>query len=184
MMHAAPVATPLLPYECAPRRLRKAMRERRDTNRPPRALPSLLCQPTDAAAPHPATARAWRLRPCLAKNLQILVLVWQRHGRRIRELALVLSDGACVDGHLGWLERRRLDKRKVGVADELPCQPEEGLLEVVVGLRRDVIVLQILLAVERDLLRLHLALLHVHLVADEDDRDVFAHAHHVAVPVG
>lgn len=60
------------------------------------------------------------------------------------------------------------------VADELPGEPEEGLLEVVVGLGRDIVVLQVLLAVESDGLGLHFALLNVDLVAAEDDGNVFA----------
>jgi hypothetical protein len=60
------------------------------------------------------------------------------------------------------------------VADEFPGEPEERLLEVVVGLGRDVVVLQVLLAVEGDGLCLDLALLDVDLVAGEDDGDVLA----------
>lgn len=60
------------------------------------------------------------------------------------------------------------------VADEFPGEPEEGLLKVVVGLGRDVVVLKVLLAVEGDGLGLDLALLHVDLVAGEDDGDVLA----------
>lgn len=60
------------------------------------------------------------------------------------------------------------------VADEFPGEPEERLLEVVVGLGRDVVVLEVLLAVEGDGLGLHLALLNVDLVASEDDGDVLA----------
>ena len=40
--------------------------------------------------------------------------------------------------------------------NELACQVQERLLVVVVGLRTDLVVLQVLLAVESDLLRLHL----------------------------
>ena len=40
-------------------------------------------------------------------------------------------------------------------------QPEERLLKVVVGLGRDVVVLQVLLAVENNLLRLHLPVLSI-----------------------
>jgi hypothetical protein len=60
------------------------------------------------------------------------------------------------------------------VADEFPGEPEERLLEVVVGLGRDVVVLQVLLSVEGDGLCLDLALLDVDLVAGEDDGDVLA----------
>ena len=71
------------------------------------------------------------------------------------------------------------DKFELGVADQLPSQPEEGLLEVVVGLGGDIVVLQILLAVEGDGLSLDFALLDVDFVTAEDDRDVFADADEV-----
>ena len=60
------------------------------------------------------------------------------------------------------------------VADKLASQPQERLLKVVVGLGRDVVVLQVLLAVESDGLGLDLALLDVDLVAGKDDGDVLA----------
>ena len=60
------------------------------------------------------------------------------------------------------------------VADELSCQPQEGLFEVVVGLSGDIVVLEVLLAMESDGLGLHFTLFDVHFVAAEDDRDLFA----------
>jgi hypothetical protein len=60
------------------------------------------------------------------------------------------------------------------VADEFPGEPEERLLKVVVGLGRDIVVLEVLLAVEGDGLGLDLALLHVDLVAGKDNGDVLA----------
>ena len=63
---------------------------------------------------------------------------------------------------------------ELGVANELAGEPEEGLLEVVVGLGGNVVVLEVLLAVEGDGLGLDLALLHVDLVTGEDDGDVLA----------
>ena len=59
-----------------------------------------------------------------------------------------------------------------GVSDELASEPEEGLLKVVVGLGRDIVVLKVLLSVEGDGLGLDLALLDIDLVAAEDDGDV------------
>ena len=150
------------------------------------------------------------LRPCATSSLcvaeawlrallQVLVLVGQRHGGRVRQLRakpstrtrtrtresravsgrrlggggrapdavaaggrrvraggvayleFVLCDGVGVDGDLWRFERGRLDEGEVRVADELAREPEEGLLEVVVGLGRDVVVLEVLLAVEGDL---------------------------------
>ena len=70
------------------------------------------------------------------------------------------------------------------VADQLPGEPQEGLLEVVVGLGGNVVVLEVLLAVEGDGLGLHLPLLHVDLVAAEHDRNVLANTLQVTVPVG
>lgn len=62
------------------------------------------------------------------------------------------------------------------VADEFPGEPEEGLLEVVVRLGRDVVVLEVLLAVEGDGLGLDLALLDIDLVSGQDNGDVLANA--------
>lgn len=61
---------------------------------------------------------------------------------------------------------------QLGVANKLASEPKEGLLEVVVGLGGDIVVLEVLLAVEGDGLGLDLALLHVDLVTSENDGDV------------
>ena len=66
------------------------------------------------------------------------------------------------------------------VADKLSCQPQEGLFEVVVGFGGDVIVLQILLAVESDGLGLHFTLFDVDFVAAKDDWNLFADTDKVA----
>ena len=60
------------------------------------------------------------------------------------------------------------------VADQLASEPQEGLLEVVVRLGGDIVVLQVLLAVEGDGLGLDLALLHVNLVTAQNNGDVLA----------
>ena len=59
----------------------------------------------------------------------------------------------------------------------------KGLLEVVVGLGRYVVVLEVLLAVEGDGLGLDFALLDVDFVAGENDGNVFANAHKVTCSV-
>lgn len=61
-----------------------------------------------------------------------------------------------------------------GVADQLPSKPEEGLLEVVVRLSGDIVVLEVLLAVEGDGLGFHLTLLDINLVAAQHDGDILA----------
>ena len=69
------------------------------------------------------------------------------------------------------------------VADKFSGEPQEGLLEVVVGLRRDVVVLEVLLAVESDGLGLDLALLDIDLVAGKDDGDVLANTDQVTYQI-
>lgn len=66
------------------------------------------------------------------------------------------------------------DKVELGVASKLPCKPQEGFLEVVVRLGGDIVVLEVLLAVESDSLGLDLALLHVNLVTAENNGNVLA----------
>jgi len=60
------------------------------------------------------------------------------------------------------------------VADKLASKPEERLLEVVVGLGGDIVILEVLLAVEGDGLGLHLTLLNIDLVTGQDNGDVLA----------
>ena len=60
------------------------------------------------------------------------------------------------------------------VANKLSGEPEEWLLKVVVGFGGDVVVLEVLLAVEGDGLGLDLALLYINLVSSENDGNVLA----------
>ncbi len=71
----------------------------------------------------------------------------------------------------------------MGALGELAREVQERFLEVVVGLRGDLIVLDVLLAMEVDLLGLHLALLDLDLVAAQHNRNVLADARQVTVPV-
>ena len=115
---------------------------------------------------------------------EVVVLVRQRRRGGLGQLRLVRRLLREVDRDLGRRERDLLDKVQLRVAHELAREVEEGLLVVVVGLGRDLVVLQVLLPVEGHLLGLDLAVLDVDLVAAEDDRDVFADAAEVAVPGG
>lgn len=63
---------------------------------------------------------------------------------------------------------------QLGVPNKLAGEPQEGLLEVVVGLGRDIVVLEVLLAVEGDGLGLDFSLLHIDLVTAQNDGDVLA----------
>lgn len=79
-----------------------------------------------------------------------------------------------VDLDLRRRESRSGHELELGIADQFSRQPEERLLEVIVGLGRNVVVLEVLLAVECDGLSLDFALLDIDLVSAENDRDVFA----------
>ena len=70
------------------------------------------------------------------------------------------------------------------VTRQLTSQPKEWFFKVVVGLGRDIIVLQILLTVKGDLLGLDLTVFDFYLISRKDNRNVFAHTRQVAVPVG
>mmetsp|Transcript_6965 Transcript_6965/g.28358 ORF Transcript_6965/g.28358 Transcript_6965/m.28358 type:complete len:284 (-) Transcript_6965:50-901(-) len=115
---------------------------------------------------------------------EVLVLVGQRLRGGVGELRLVLRLLRGIDGDLGRGEGGGLHELEGGVARELAREVEEGLLEVVVGLGGELVVLEVLLAVEGDRLGAHLAVAHVHLVAAEDDGDVLAHAGDITVPRG
>lgn len=110
----------------------------------------------------------------------VVILVGQRHLRRAVQFPLVICQHVGINLDLGRGKGGLGDKLERRVADELACEPEEGLLEVVVGLGRDVVVLQVLLAVEGDGLGLDFALLDVDLVASQDNGDVLAHTDQVA----
>jgi hypothetical protein len=92
-------------------------------------------------------------------RLEVVVLFRQRRSSGLVELLLVLRHEVLVDLDLGRGERGRGDKLEVRVADELAREPEERSLKVVVRLGRDLKVLQVLFAVERDGARLDLSLL-------------------------
>jgi hypothetical protein len=68
---------------------------------------------------------------------------------------------------------RRLSYQSL-IANKFPGKPKERLLKVVVRLGRDVVVLQVLFAVEGNGFCLDLTLLDIDLVAGQDDGDVLA----------
>jgi hypothetical protein len=140
---------------------------------------SLLLEPhilhSDGSNPIHVVYPSNRPRGELWNHLQIgVVLIGQRHLGGVLHLLLVLLEHSLVDLDLGRRKSGGGDKVKSLVADEFPGEPEERLLKVVVGLGRNVVVLQVLLSVESDGLGLDLALLDIDLVAGEDNGDVLA----------
>ena len=90
----------------------------------------------------------------------------------------VVHDDFSVDEH--WL----LGQVEVWVADEALEEPDEGLFVLVVGLGRDIVVLEVPSSVEDDLGGLHLSLFDIGLVADQNDWDVGGDSGQVLVPLG
>ena len=114
----------------------------------------------------------------------VIVVVGKSLLLSLDDLLLHLSKLVLWDDNLVRGEQRRLNQGEVGVVDEAAEEPDERLFELVVALGRDIVVLEVLLAVERDLLRLHLTVTDVDLVANEDDGDRLANAGQVLVPLG
>ena len=79
---------------------------------------------------------------------------------------------------------RALFKSLRYLPDESSEEPDEGLLELIVGLGGDIIVLEVLLSVESDLLGLNLSVLDIDLVTDEGDGDVLTDSDEILVPLG
>ena len=133
---------------------------------------------------------SWRLA---WTKLQIgIILVWKRHLCSVLHLLLVLLQQSLVDSCGGrgksWSSNeflwscqlthifgKRTNSYQSWVTNKLPGQPQEWLLEVVVGLCRYVVILQIFLSVERNSFGLYLSLLHINLISGKDDRDVLAY---------
>mmetsp|Transcript_16613 Transcript_16613/g.23415 ORF Transcript_16613/g.23415 Transcript_16613/m.23415 type:complete len:209 (+) Transcript_16613:187-813(+) len=117
--------------------------------------------------------------------LEIIVIIfWKRLSSSLSQLCLVPGLGLFVNGELWRLKSRSLNKVKSIVSRQLACQPEERLLKVVVGLGRDIVVLEVLLSVEGNLLGLNLTVLDFDLVSGEDNRDILADTSKITMPVG
>merc|ERR1719234_1134009 len=117
-------------------------------------------------------------------RLQVLIILWQGSILCFFDVLLDLLLPLGVHGHLWGHKGGHCDKLKVGVSNQLPCEPQERLLEIVVGLGRYVVILKVLLAMEDDGLGLDLPVLDVHLVPRQHNGDVLTNSDQVSVPVG
>ena len=79
-----------------------------------------------------------------------------------------LADLLVIHGDLWGTKGGHGNKVEVGLTAQLASKPEEGLLKVVVALGTDIVVLEVLLAVKRDVLGLHLTVLDVNLHNDTE----------------
>ena len=100
------------------------------------------------------------------------------------DFLLHLLELVLGDVNLTGSEQRSLRKCKLGIASQSTEEPHEWLLELVVALGRDIVVLEVLLAVESNLLGLHFTVTHIDFVTDEDDGDGLANTGQILVPLG
>lgn len=114
----------------------------------------------------------------------VIVIIRQRLSRSLGKIPLELVASILINCEGSRLEGGRFNEYELIVPAQLPGQPQEGLLEVVIALGGNIIILQILLAVEGDLLGFDFAVFDLDLVSGQDDGDVLADAREVAVPVG
>lgn len=117
-------------------------------------------------------------------RLQVsIVLIRQRHLGGLLHLLLVLLQQVLVNLDLRRSQSWGGNELQLRVTNQLTGQPKEWLLEVVVGLGRNVVVLQVLLSVESDGSSLDLTLLDVDLVTTQHNWDVLTNSDQVTVPV-
>ena len=100
------------------------------------------------------------------------------------DFLLHLSELILRDSDLDRGEKRLLDEGEVDIVDHSAEEPDERLLELIVALGRDIVVLEVLLAMEGDLLGLNFAITNIDFVTDEDDRDGLADTGEILVPLG
>jgi len=116
--------------------------------------------------------------------LKVIVFFRQGGHSSSRELLVVLLHELRVHGNFGRKESGGGDELQGRVANKLPCQPEERLLEVVIRLRGDLEILERLFSMEGDRRGLHLTLLHINLVPTKNDGDILADTFQITMPVG
>ena len=100
------------------------------------------------------------------------------------DFLLHLSELLLRDSDFDRGEKRLLDEGEVDIVDHSAEEPDERLLELIVALGRDIVVLEVLLAMEGDLLGLNFAITNIDFVTDEDDRDGLANTGEILVPLG
>ena len=121
-----------------------------------------------------------RLSSLFSVRSQIwIILVRQRHVAGLLDLFLILRHQLRVHLDLRRSKGELGNEFKGLVSDELACQPQKWLLKIVVRLGGDIVVLEVLLAMEGDGLGLDFALLDIDFVAAEDNGDIFANSDEV-----
>jgi len=120
-----------------------------------------------------------------SRGLEIIVIIfWKGLCGCGSQFGLVAMFGFLVEIEFWRLKGRSFDELKIVITRKLSGQPKEGLFKVVVGLRRNIIVLKVLFAVEGNLLRLDLSVLDFYLIPSQDNGNVLTNSSQITVPVG
>merc|ERR1711998_186010 len=101
--------------------------------------------------------------------LPSIIIIFRKGGTFCcNSLLLCLLEGRRIDLDLRRHESGLLHPVKVASARKLACQPKKGLVEIVVALRADVEILEILLPMEGDHSSGNLSLLDVNFISHKD----------------
>lgn len=119
---------------------------------------------------------------CAFLRLEIIIVIGEGEGVGLGDLCLVSLDLVHVKLDLRRSKGRGLDEAALRVIGELLGNVEEWSFEVVVALGGDIVVLQVLSAVEDNMFRLDLALFAVDLVTAQNNRDSFTGTEDILVP--
>ncbi len=99
-------------------------------------------------------------------------------------LLLELLDHLFVHLHFRHVQSEVFDQIQIGISNQLSEQVQERFLELVVGLGRNVVVLEISLSVEGDLVGFDFSVLDVSLVSDQANWGIGTDLGEVCVPLG
>lgn len=120
----------------------------------------------------------------ISSSFELFLVLWELDIGSIIPFLVEVLDGGLVHVDLWWSQGDTLGQEEVGVTDKGLQNPEEWLLVLVVGLGRDIIVLEVSGSVESDLSGSDSPVLLVHLVPHQNDRDALADPGEILVPLG
>lgn len=103
---------------------------------------------------------------------QIIIVIGKFSVSRILDFFLVDGNHLRIHLNFWWSKCGHGDEFEIGISNEFTSQIEERFLEVVVGLGGNIVVLEILLAMEGDALGFDFAVFHVDFVSDQNNWDI------------
>mmetsp|Transcript_8369 Transcript_8369/g.9733 ORF Transcript_8369/g.9733 Transcript_8369/m.9733 type:complete len:241 (-) Transcript_8369:84-806(-) len=120
----------------------------------------------------------------LIKLLILVSFLRQRSMNSSLDLSIDLSLSRSIHMYFWWCKCRCLDDPQIIMAGQLSSKVEEGLLEVVVGLRGDFVVLKVLFSMEHNLFWFDGASFGIYFVTTQHHGNILHDAIEIPVPVG